>query len=147
MEPVTLILAALAAGASAGASEIGKEAVVDAWHKLRELIRKRLGDDEDAVADLSVYTRDPTVDKGEALAAQLVKHRVDQDADVNAVAEEVVQLAGPPLVGEGSLAASVVNQIVERGAAIGVSHAPITLTFHESGGLDADPQVPGPTTQ
>lgn len=43
MDPVSLIVAALVAGASAGLSDSAKSAVVSAYNELRDLLKKKLG--------------------------------------------------------------------------------------------------------
>lgn len=42
MEPVSIIMAALAAGAAAGATEVASQAIKDAYEGLKALVLKRL---------------------------------------------------------------------------------------------------------
>ncbi|MEU1519491.1 hypothetical protein ABZ490_46520 [Streptomyces sp. NPDC005811] len=49
MESVALIVTALAAGAAAGAKDMGSAAVRDAYAGLRELVRRRIGGDAEGI--------------------------------------------------------------------------------------------------
>ncbi|WP_433461702.1 hypothetical protein [Spirillospora sp. CA-128828] len=52
MDPVTVIAAAVVAGAAAGMNEVMNTAARDAYETLRGLLRRRLGGDEQAQAAL-----------------------------------------------------------------------------------------------
>ncbi len=75
MEPITIttaIIAAIAAGATAGATEISKKAVADAYNGLKALIARKFGSDSD-LAD----------------AVAGVEKRPDSDSRKGALQEEV----------------------------------------------------------
>ena len=135
LDPQQVILGALAAGAQEGAKEFVKAEV----QHLVDKIKSKFGKDEEAQADLSVYTRRPTLENAEELNKHLALHRLDQDEDVVRNAREVLQQAGPTAVGEGSVAANVITQnIGPQGAAyVGGTHH-VTNSY---GQVDSRPQI------
>ncbi|MFE9745710.1 RIP homotypic interaction motif-containing protein [Saccharothrix saharensis] len=84
IESVDLVVAALAAGATAGVTDTASAAVKDAYQGLKSLTRRALrrgGADED--------TADP-----DELRAALVAADVDADAELLAAARAVLELTG-----------------------------------------------------
>ncbi|MCH6172352.1 hypothetical protein [Pseudonocardia alaniniphila] len=71
MDPVALIVAALAAGAVAGAENTATEAVKDAYAGLKGLVRHRLAGRESGEAALSRHEEEPE-QAGKVLEAELV---------------------------------------------------------------------------
>jgi hypothetical protein len=60
MEPVTTaILAAIAAGAAGGATEAGKQTIVDAYHGLKALLKRTVGADSDLVEAINHLEHKP----------------------------------------------------------------------------------------
>jgi hypothetical protein len=60
MEPITTaIIAALFAGAADGAGGTGKQAVVDAYKGLQELLKQTFGDDSQIVKAVAELEKDP----------------------------------------------------------------------------------------
>jgi hypothetical protein len=99
MDAITLILTALAAGASAGAIDAlkgeAKDKVKAAYGKLRNLVTKRFREAEilNAEGTLVDYEDDPeTYEQG--LSNKLTAAGADQDADILAAAQALVDLLG-----------------------------------------------------
>ena len=97
MEPITLILAALAAGASAGALDTlkdeAKEAVKAAYTKLRDLIGKRFREAGTANGEavLAEYEADPdSFEKG--LGKKLAEADAASDEAVMTAANAILEL-------------------------------------------------------
>jgi hypothetical protein len=97
MEPITLILAALAAGASAGAldglKDEAREAVKAAREKLRSLVSKRFREAGTANGEavLNEYEADPeSFEKG--LGKKLTEANAGQDVDLLAAAHALLEL-------------------------------------------------------
>jgi len=95
MEPVSLILAALATGASAGALEaLGddvKDKVKAAYAKLHGLVKKRVAGRPDAELALERYPSAPK--KWEAvLTDELTESGAAQDSDIAAAAKALMEL-------------------------------------------------------
>jgi hypothetical protein len=99
MDPITLILSALAAGASAGTLDELQDEVKDkvkaAYGKLRDLLGKRFREagTPNAEGTLADYEDDPdTYEKG--LSKKLTAAGADTDADVLSAAQALLDLAG-----------------------------------------------------
>ena len=95
MEPITLIVAALAAGASAGAIDAlkdnAKEAAKTAYAKLRGLAKKRVAGRPDGELALERYEAAPQ--KWEAvLTAELTEAGAGDDADLVTAAQSLMDL-------------------------------------------------------
>jgi len=95
MDPITLIVAALAAGASAGAIEALKDDVKDAakaaYAKLRGLVRKRVAGRSDGELALERYEAAPQ--KWESvLTGELTEAGAADDADLVAAAKALMEL-------------------------------------------------------
>jgi hypothetical protein len=92
VDPVTLILAALAAGAAAGLGDTATQAVKDGYAALKGLIKKRFAGSPKAEETLAEHEADPdTWEK--PLAKQLEATGADQDPEIRRVAEQVVEAA------------------------------------------------------
>jgi len=95
MDPITLIVAALAAGASAGAisalQDDVKDAVTSAYAKLRGLVKRRVAGNQGAELTLAEYEVDPA--NWEApLTAKLKQVGAADDADLVAAAKALMEL-------------------------------------------------------
>jgi hypothetical protein len=95
MEPITLILTAIAAGASAGALDEVKDEVKAAYGKLRDLVSKRFREagTPNAEAVLAEYEADPESYRG-PLAKKLDAARAGTDDDLVAAATALLKLVG-----------------------------------------------------
>jgi hypothetical protein len=95
MEPISLIVAALATGASSGAlaalSDEVKDAVKAAYTRLRGLVKKRVAGNAVAETALDQYEADPKVWEA-PLTDQLTKAGAGDDADILAAARELMEL-------------------------------------------------------
>jgi hypothetical protein len=93
MEPITLILTAIAAGASAGALDEVKDAVKTARRSLRALVSKRLREagTPNAEAILAEYEADPKNYEG-PLAKKLEAVDAGTDNDLIAAAKALLKL-------------------------------------------------------
>jgi hypothetical protein len=95
MDPITLIVAALAAGASTGAlsalSDDVKDAVTSAYGKLRGLLTKRVAGNPGAELALTEYEADPDNWKA-PLTAKLKQVDAGNDADLVAAAKTLMEL-------------------------------------------------------
>ena len=91
MDPITLIVTALAAGAALGVTDTASSAVKDGYAALRALIRKRLGGGADAGLLLTRYEEAPATWRS-PLAAELAETGADRDADLMAAAQALMRL-------------------------------------------------------
>jgi hypothetical protein len=132
MDPVSLVLAALATGASAGvtagATDAVKAAMLDAYQGLRTVLKKAFGNDEVAHAALTMYERKPTERANVEALAEHLTPAVVGDPRVRASAERVLEVSGPASTGAGSVAATVLQIHAETGGvAAAAINAPVTV--------------------
>jgi hypothetical protein len=92
MDPVTLILTALVAGAGLGLKDAASSAITDAYNGLKGLVRRRLAGRPDGELVLARHEQDPQVwDK--PLAQELTAAGAGGDADLIAAAQAFMELA------------------------------------------------------
>jgi predicted RNA-binding Zn ribbon-like protein len=94
VDPVSLIVAALAAGAVAGAQNTATDAVKDAYTGLKELVRRRLSGRESGQAALARHEAD-LPEEGAALEAELIEVKAADEASVVAAAQRLMALLDP----------------------------------------------------
>lgn len=115
MEPVTLIVTALAAGAAAGMKDTASAAVKDACRSLKALVARRLAGRRDAELVLARHEEAPQAWEG-PLAAELTAVGAAEDANLVAAAQAVMSLVD----GAGSLAGKYAVQVRDsRGVQVG----------------------------
>ncbi|WP_261569140.1 hypothetical protein [Frankia gtarii] len=94
MDPISVVIAALAAGAAAAASSAVGQAATDAYQALRGLVRRRLRQRPGSEVILDRYEENPEP-WTEALRAELAAVNAGEDRDLVSAAELLVgQLQG-----------------------------------------------------
>jgi hypothetical protein len=93
MDPVTMIVTALASGAALGVSDAASAAVMDAYGELKALVRRRLAGRPAAEAVLARHASDPAAWR-EPLIAELSRCEAGDDDDLVAAARVVLGLTG-----------------------------------------------------
>ena len=91
MDPISLIVAALAAGAAAGVSDTASTAVKDAYTGLRELVRRRLAGRAAAEVALAEHESAPEIWRA-PLAAELDGAGAGTDEAMVAAAQRVMAI-------------------------------------------------------
>jgi hypothetical protein len=91
MDPITLIVTALAAGAALRVTDSASSAVKDAYSGLKALVRKRFGGRPDAELVLASYERAPETWQA-PLMAELGEAGGDGDPDLVAAARALMSL-------------------------------------------------------
>jgi RIP homotypic interaction motif len=91
MDPITLIVTALAAGATSGVMEAASSAAKDAYASLRALVRKRFAGRPGAELVLSKHENAPETWQA-PLAAELSEAGAGRDADLVAAAQALMSL-------------------------------------------------------
>jgi hypothetical protein len=91
MDPITLIVAALASGAALGISDTASSAIKDAYAGLKALARKRLGGRPDAELVLAKHEQAPETWRI-PLMAELDEAGAGHDANLVAAAEALMHL-------------------------------------------------------
>jgi hypothetical protein len=93
MDPITLLVTALAACAALGVQDTASAMVKDAYASLKALVRRRLGGDPDAEMVLARHERAPETWQA-PLMAELVRSGADGDGDLIAAAKALLDLVG-----------------------------------------------------
>jgi hypothetical protein len=92
-DPITLIVAALAAGAAAAAKDVSVEAVKDAYHGLKALIVDKFGDKGDVTAALDQAEKRPDSEARRAVLKEELAHAgADKDTELLAQAQAFLDL-------------------------------------------------------
>lgn len=91
MDPLTLILTALGAGAAAGVKDTASAAIQDAYESLKRLVKMRLADRRDGDLVLARYEQSPDTWEG-PLSAELDAAGAVHDADLVAAAQLLMSL-------------------------------------------------------
>lgn len=107
MDPITLIVTALVAGATAAFKDVGSNVVKDAYAGLKALVKKAFGDSGTATDELD--KSDP--DKG-ALEGQVRDSGVAQDKAVLDKAQELMKLVDPQGSSQGKYSVTVSGGVV-----------------------------------
>jgi lipid-binding SYLF domain-containing protein len=94
MDPVTLILTALAAGAALGVKDTASQAVKDAYDGLKTLVKRRFGGRADGELVLARYEEAPETWK-DPLATELAAAGAGDDVGLVAAAQALMALADP----------------------------------------------------
>lgn len=91
MEPIEVILSALAAGAITGATDVAGTAIKDAYKALVSLVTKKFGSNKEAKSHLDNYLKDSeTWEKPVKKAIQ--ENKIDKDDQVIKLARELSKL-------------------------------------------------------
>jgi hypothetical protein len=115
MDPITLIVTALAAGAALGAQDTVSAMVKDAYAGLKALVKKRLGGDPGAELVLAKHEQAPETWQA-PLMAELAETGADGDRDLIAAAQALLDLLG---VAEGRPGKYTVDARGAQGVQIG----------------------------
>jgi hypothetical protein len=93
LDPITLIVTALAAGAALGIQNTASAMVKDAYASLKALVKKRLGGGPDADLVLTRHAQAPETWQA-PLMAELAQTGADRDGNLIAAAEALLDLLG-----------------------------------------------------
>ncbi len=93
MDPVTLaIVAALATGVAGGATEVGKNVLVDAYEAVKAAIKNKLGIDSEAAKAVDALEKKPdSAGRRETLKEELAAVGADKDPEILRVAEALLE--------------------------------------------------------
>ncbi|MDX6235401.1 MAG: hypothetical protein QOG10_216 [Kribbellaceae bacterium] len=124
MEPVTLILGALVAGAAAGVGESATTAVNDAYTALKQLVKRRLAGVPSAEVALAEHEQDPETWSA-PLGKALTGAGVAADPEVLEAAERLMTELDPAGADAGKY---TVDLRGSQGVQVG-DHSTMTNTF------------------
>ena len=128
MDPLSLILAAITAGASASAKDTASAAIKDTYQGFKALIQRKFGGKPNAQAALVEYEEDPeTYEK--PLKKALLETHVDTEQDVIEAAQHVMTLIQPQQAAMGKY--NIQNTGTVQGQIVG-DHANVTMHFGDT---------------
>jgi hypothetical protein len=93
MDPVTTaIVAALAAGGTAGITDTAKTMITEAYQALKDLLQKKFGSESNLVKSVAVLEAKPTaVPRQQTLDEEIIEVHAHQDPDIMQAAQRVLQ--------------------------------------------------------
>jgi hypothetical protein len=129
VDPITLIVAALVAGAAAGLKDTASAAVKDAYSGLRSLIRSRFGHHDQALDEqLAAVDQKPDTDPA-PLAEKLRSAGAGDDAELVQAARALLAKADP----DGKWQRQIQNITISNSkGVVGSNTGTVTMNFGDS---------------
>ena len=98
----TAIIAALSAGAAGGLTEASKTAITDAYSRLKDLLAKKFGAKSKVIQAMDeLETKPESSGRKQTLEEEIIAINVQRDADVLAVAQQLIELLDPEQAATG----------------------------------------------
>ena len=110
MDPVTLILTALAAGAAAGGQAIAGDAIKDTYAGLKTLIQRKFAGKPKAELALAEHENDPETWQA-PLKKALAEEHLDQDQQIIEAAQKVMHLVQPQQAAMGKYNVQITGNV------------------------------------
>jgi hypothetical protein len=126
MDPISLIVAALAAGASAALKDTTQQGVKDAYAGLKSLLKRKLAGEPPVEEAIEEHERAPDAWK-EPLRERLGETGVGEDEEVIRKAQELLALVDPAGARAGKYNVTISGS---KGIVVG-DNAQVTMTFNE----------------
>ena len=125
MDPITLILTALATGATFVAKETVSEAIKDAYHGLKARIQRKFAGKPDAELVLAKHEEKPEIWKA-PLTDALIETAADQDEEIIKAAQKLMTLVNPQQAAMGKYNVQITGDV--QGFIQG-NNVQVTMTF------------------
>lgn len=115
MDPITMALvAAITAGAAAGVTKVGEQAIVDAYNSLKGLLVRKFGAESKVVKAVDNLEEEPDSAGQKAVVGEQVKKaQADQDAELQAAAEALLAKLKAQPGGEQHIQNAIGNYIAQ----------------------------------
>lgn len=115
MDPITTaIVAAVSAGALAGATKLGEQVIVDGYAKLKELLGKRFGVKSKVVKAVKELESNPKSGARKAvLQEEIANSKADQDAELLKTAQALLKVIKAKPGGEQIIQMAVGDQNIQ----------------------------------
>ncbi|HEX6483846.1 MAG TPA: hypothetical protein VF043_33780 [Ktedonobacteraceae bacterium] len=125
MDPLTLILTALTAGAAVGEQAVVSDAIKDAYNGLKALIQRKFAGKPSAEAALTEHETDPQIWVA-PLKKFLAQEHIDQDQAILQAAEQLLTQIKAQPGGEQHIQSAVGSYIAQadRGSTASVTITP-----------------------
>jgi hypothetical protein len=93
MDPITTaILAAISAGAISGVTKVGEQVLIDAYGKLKEMVKTKFGPGSKLVAALNELEANPkSAARKEVLKEEVAASKADQDNELLQAAQTLIK--------------------------------------------------------
>jgi hypothetical protein len=128
MEPITLIMTALATGLAAGVSAVATETVTDTYRGLKVLIQRKFVGKPEAEIALAKYEEKPQVWEA-PLRDALAETDADKDEEIIQAAQQLMSLLDPEQAAMGRYNVQITGTV--QGFVQG-DHAEVIMYFGES---------------
>lgn len=94
MDPITLaIIAAISAGVTGGVTSVGKEAIVDAYHGIKNFLKARFGNDSDVVQAIDkLETKPDSKGQRQVVEEEVLAVKAHEDPVILKAAQEMIEL-------------------------------------------------------
>ena len=125
MDPITLILTALTAGAAASVKDVTSSAIKDAYNELKASLKRKFVGRSSAEVALNEHETDPKTWES-PLRKSLVQMQVDQDETIIEAAQKVMTLIQPQQAAMGKYNVQITGNV--QGFAQG-DHQQVTMNF------------------
>jgi hypothetical protein len=129
MDPTTLILTALATGASVAAKDTASDIIKDTYQGLKTLIQRKFAGKPVAQELVEKHEQQPEEVKA-ALGREISENKISDDAEVLTKARELLELQDP----EGVKAGKYQINIHNSQGVIGHSQGPVHMDFRRGSG-------------
>ena len=127
MEPISLIISALVAGATVAAKDTAGSVVKDAYNGLKELIKGKFAGKPEVAVALEKHEAKPEVWK-EPLAETLKENGADKDEEIIKLAHELLKRADPETAAKFNINATNIG--------VAGDHTTVQGGIHFGGGSD-----------
>jgi hypothetical protein len=115
MDPITTaIIAAIAAGVVGGVTKVGEQVIADAYAKLKELLKKKLGARSKVVKAVKDLEANPkSAARRQVVKEEVTAARADQDADLLQAAQALLKNVKAMPGGEQIIQTAIGDQNVQ----------------------------------
>lgn len=115
MDPITTaILAAIAAGAMVGVTKVGEQVLVDAYAKLKELLKKKFGPRSKVVKSVKDLEANPqSTARKEVMKEEMAASKADQDKDLLQAAQVLLKTVKALPGGEQFIQTAIGDQNIQ----------------------------------
>jgi hypothetical protein len=129
MDPITMsIVAALAAGVTTGATEVSKQVIVDGYHGLKALLKKKFGEDNQLIQAISELEADPQ-SKGRKLTLEEKVRATKADQDETIIkAAQALQTSLEQLEAQPGSSTTIKQQAGDNANQIGTVGGDVNIT-------------------
>src|SRR2546429_6935807 len=125
MDPITLILTALTAGAAASVKDVTSSAIKDAYTELKGFLQRKFAGKPSAEVALNEHETDPKTWES-PLRKELSQMQVDQDENIIEAAQKVMTLIQPEQAAMGKYNVQITGNV--QGYAQG-DYQQVTMNF------------------